>query len=623
MSNAAIKQDPRAALKKYFGFDSFRPLQEEIVGAVLDGQDVMALLPTGGGKSLCYQLPAVVNDGLTIVVSPLIALMKDQVDGLSEAGVPATFLNSTLDDKGSRERWRGLHGGKYRLLYLAPERLMLEGMLEVLKKLNVRLIAIDEAHCVSEWGHDFRPEYRQLRTLREAFPGVPVMALTATATERVRADIARSLGLNNPKIFVGSFNRPNIFYRVVPRSNAPSQLRQFLSEHKSESGIVYCQSRKRAEDVAEQLQSHGVNALPYHAGLTALQRARNQERFIKDDIQVICATIAFGMGIDKPNVRFVVHYDLPKNLEGYYQETGRAGRDGLPSECLLLFSSADVAMYLQFIDEKSDELEKRVARQQLMQMVAFAESSGCRRIEILRYFGETYKDEQGTPSSGCNSCDSCQTPREKIDGGLVAQKFLSCIYRIGEKSGFNVGLNHVVEVLAGARTEKIERWGHDKLSTYGIGSDISRGEWMQYGREIIRLGYAAQNAERFNTIEITEAGRELLKKRTAIMLTKPLVQVKLGKEKRRELQRKSGEMPYNEALFDQLRQLRKRLADERNVPAYVVFSDVTLREMAAKLPRSKSDLLEISGIGEKKLEQYGEVFLEEIKQAAALKGSSV
>lgn len=612
MSNALTKADHLTALKKYFGFDSFRPLQEGIVDAVLSGQDVLALLPTGGGKSLCYQLPAVLNDGLTVVVSPLIALMKDQVDGLEEAGVAATFLNSSLNEDESRERWRGLYSNKYRLLYVAPERLMYDGMIEKLKSLNVKLLAVDEAHCISEWGHDFRPEYRELRTIRQALPNVPVMALTATATERVRSDIVKSLDLRSPKVFVGSFNRPNLFYRIIPRTNALTQLRQFLSEHKDESGIVYCQSRQRTEDVAEHLKSHGIEALPYHAGLSPKERARNQEKFIKDKIQVMCATIAFGMGIDKPNVRFVVHYDLPKNLEGYYQETGRAGRDGLPSECLLLFSSADVAKYLQFIDQKTDPLEKQVARQQLTTMVAFAESSECRRVAILRYFGENYQDENGQRLSACGACDSCLTPREKIDGSVVAQKFLSCVYRVRERSGFNVGLNHIIEVLTGAKSEKIERWEHDKLSTYGVGADLSRGEWMQYGRELIRLGLVAQNAERFNVIELTDAGMMFLKNRATLMLTKPLLQTKLGKEKRGTVRGKTGELSCDEGLFDRLKALRRRLAEERNVPAYIVFSDVTLREMAARTPRTKAKLLEISGVGEKKLEQYGEVFLEEI-----------
>lgn len=612
MSNVAPINDYGPVLKKYFGFESFRPLQKEIVDEALSGRDVIALLPTGGGKSLCYQLPAVLRGGLTVVVSPLIALMKDQVDGLQELGIAATFLNSTLEEQQSRGRWQDLYKGKYQLLYVAPERLLYEGMIDSLKNLNVSLVAVDEAHCISEWGHDFRPEYRELRKLRAALPAVPVMALTATATERVRDDIIRSLELRSPRVFVSSFNRPNLLYRIIPRANPLTQLKQFLSEHENESGIIYCQSRQRTEDVASHLTSHGIKARAYHAGLSALERERNQEAFIRDDVQVMCATIAFGMGIDKPNVRFVVHYDLPKNIESYYQETGRAGRDGLPSECLLLFSAADVAKYFQFIDQKSEESERQVARQQLSQMVAFAESGACRRVSLLSYFGECYCDKDGQELQECGACDSCLSPREKVDGSLIAQKFLSCVYRIKEKSGFNVGLNHLIEVLTGAESEKIERWGHQNLSTYGIGKDVSRSEWMQYGRELLRLGYVEQNAERFNTIELTQLGKLSLKKRAPIMLTKPLLTAKLGKEKRKTAQSRTGELACNEALFDKLKILRKKLADERRVPAYIVFSDVTLKGMASRLPRSEAELLDVSGVGEKKLAQYGAAFLHEI-----------
>ena len=439
-------------LNATFGFDGFRPLQREIIEATLAGRDVFALLPTGGGKSLCFQLPALVRPGLTVVVSPLIALMKDQVDQMQAAGVAATYLNSTLDAAAARSRLAGLHRGEWRLLYVAPERLMLDEWQENLKAWNVSAIVIDEAHCVSEWGHDFRPEYRQISRLRDWLPGVPMMALTATATERVRTDITTHLRLSDPAIFVASFNRPNLGYRVVPKDQPAKQVLEFVRRHPGESGIVYCASRAAAERVAESLAGHGLPARPYHAGLDAETRTRNQELFLRDEVQIICATIAFGMGINKPNVRWVVHHDLPKNIEGYYQETGRAGRDGLPADCLLLFSAGDAAKQTHFIDQMSDDQEQQVARAQLRRMMHYAEGTGCRHAELLAYFGENF------PAPNCGGCDNCLEPRETYDGTVVAQKFLSCVYRIRQSGGFGVGLNHVVAVLTGATNERIQRW---------------------------------------------------------------------------------------------------------------------------------------------------------------------
>src|SRR4051812_33064227 len=419
-------------LKQYFGFTSFRPLQEQIIRDALARKDVFALLPTGGGKSLCFQLPALVQPGLTVVVSPLIALMKDQVDALQASGIAATFLNSSLAAEESRARLRGLHTGQYRLLYVAPERLMLSGFLADLQRWQVNLVAVDEAHCVSEWGHDFRPEYRQLAGLRDLFPEVPMMALTATATERVRKDIIEHLKLREPGCYVASFNRPNLTYRVLNKAQGYDQIADFISRRPRESGIVYCFSRKSAESVAERLNSDGIKAKPYHAGLSGEERSRHQELFLRDNIRVICATIAFGMGINKPNVRFVIHYELPKNIEGYYQETGRAGRDGLPSECLLLFNPGDAVKQGMFIDEKPDPGEQQIARDQLKQILHYAETSICRRKELLRYFGEEYE------TADCGACDNCLSPRATFDGTITAQKFLSCVYRIREKSGFGV-----------------------------------------------------------------------------------------------------------------------------------------------------------------------------------------
>ena len=596
----ATPPDLLPALKQYFGFTSFRPLQEEIVRDALAGRDVFALLPTGGGKSLCFQLPALIKPGLTVVVSPLIALMKDQVDALQASGVAATFLNSSLDANESKARLRGLHAGQYRLLYAAPERLMLSGFIADLQRWNVTLLAVDEAHCISEWGHDFRPEYRQLANLRGFFPNVPMMALTATATDRVRSDIIGHLHLRNARTYVASFNRPNLTYRVLPKSEPYEQVLQFARARSAECGIVYCQSRKSAESVAARLWDDGIKAKPYHAGMDPADRASNQEMFLRDDVRIICATIAFGMGINKPNVRFVIHYDLPKNIEGYYQETGRAGRDGLPSECLLLFSAGDVVKQRRFIDEKPDPQEQKMAKEQLQQMVNYAEAAECRRAALLGYFGETFGE------TDCAGCDNCLSPRATYDGTLLAQKFLSCVYRIREKSGFGVGMKHVVEVLTGADTEGIRKWQHGQLSTYGIGKDVSRAEWQAIGREMIRRKFLLQNSEKFNVLELTAEGRAMLSQRTQIVLTKSAVVPEPAAAT------KAGAIACDEALFERLKVLRKKLADARNVPAYIVFSDVALRQMASDYPTQPGDFLRISGVGEIKSKEFGPAFLGEI-----------
>jgi ATP-dependent DNA helicase RecQ len=609
-----------APLKQFFGFSSFRPLQEEIIRDSLAGKDVFAVLPTGGGKSLCFQLPALVRPGLTVVVSPLIALMKDQVDALQAAGVAATFLNSSLAAGESRPRLRGLHHGEFRLLYLAPERLMLSGFLDDLKNWNVNLFAIDEAHCISEWGHDFRPEYRRLSSLREIFPDVPMMALTATATERVRGDIVRQLHLKNSACYVASFNRPNLTYRLAAKSGAYEQILSFVGARPKECGIIYVQARKTAESMAARLSADGVRALPYHAGMTPRDRTKNQEAFLHDEARVICATIAFGMGINKPNVRFVIHYDLPKNIEGYYQETGRAGRDGLPGECLLLFSPGDRVKQMRFIDEKPNPKEREIARAQLEQMIHYAEIASCRREFLLGYFGEKFETSGAVSASsdqpdqragmvpgapGCGGCDNCLAPRATWDGTTAAQKFLSCVYRIREKSRFGVGIGHVVEVLCGADTEKVRNFGHQNLSTYNIGGERSRAEWGAIGRELVRLGLLFQNAEKFNIVELTDAGRTALKSRQKITLTKPVAPT--GPQKHH-----IGEIACDEALFEKLRALRKRLADERAVPPYIIFSDVSLRQMARFYPMSENDFSRLNGIGEKKLQEFGEICLREI-----------
>ncbi|MDB6031854.1 MAG: recQ 1 [Verrucomicrobiales bacterium] len=590
----------RTLLKQYFGFSSFRPLQEQIISDALQGRDVVALLPTGGGKSLCFQLPALALNGLTVVVSPLIALMKDQVDAMKSAGVAAGCLNSSLDRAEATATMRGLHQGEYRLLYVAPERLMLSGFLADLQRWNVKLLAVDEAHCISEWGHDFRPEYRQLAQFRESLKDVPIMALTATATTRVREDILRQLHLREPRCYVASFNRPNLAYRVIPKSAPYDQVLQFVRSRSRECGIIYCQSRKSVEAVAAHLFAEGIPARAYHAGLDASERSRNQELFLRDEVRVICATIAFGMGINKPNVRYVIHYDLPKNIESYYQETGRAGRDGLPGECLLLFNPGDVIKQKQFIEDKTDPKEQAIAREQLEQMVHYAESSQCRRASLLEYFGEEY------PDPNCQGCDNCLSPRENYDGTIHAQKLLSCIYRIRELSGFSVGLGHVVEVLTGADTDKVRKWNHQKLSTYGIGKDKSRPEWQAIGRELARLGYVRQNPDRFNVLELTAEGVAFLKQKQTVMLTKPMA----VPEKTRQ---QVGDIACDEELFESLRTLRKQLAAERAVPPYIIFSDVTLRQVGRLYPQTLQELGRIQGLGEKKLQEFGTVLLEAVQ----------
>ncbi len=595
------QQELLPLLKQYFGFESFRPLQEEIIRDALADKDVFALLPTGGGKSLCFQLPALVRPGLTLVISPLIALMKDQVDQMQTSGIAATFLNSSLEPNHARKRIAELHGGNYRLLYVAPERAMLSNFLDDVKNWNVNLIAVDEAHCISEWGHDFRPEYRQLVELRKLMPNVPFMALTATATTRVREDIIRYLQLKKPSCYVASFNRPNLSYKVVPKVSPYEQVLAFIRTRKNESGIVYCFSRKSADSVAERLVADGVSAKPYHAGMEKDDRTRNQELFLRDEVQVMCATIAFGMGINKSNVRFIVHHDLPKHIEGYYQETGRAGRDGLPSDCLLLYSNSDVMKQLHFIEEK-DASEQRVARAQLDKIVEYAESSDCRRVTLLDYFGEFY------PEPTCNGCDNCLSPRDKYDATLPAQKLLSCVARIKEKSGYTTGLNYIVEVLTGADTEDVRKRNHKSLSTYGIGKDINRKEWLEIGRELMRLRYLRLSDGEFRVVELTPLAMKTLKERQPILLTKsPTIEHKVMEP--------SGE--YDEVLFDRLRLLRKQFADERNIAAFVIFSDAALRQMARTYPTREQEFIRISGVGERKLKDFGEAFMQDIQEHIA------
>ncbi len=594
-------------LKDHFGYESWRPLQEEIISTTLAGRDVLALLPTGGGKSLCFQLPAMAGTGLTLVVSPLIALMKDQVDQLTAAGIPSTFLNSTLEAAESRHRLRGLYEGRYKLLYAAPERIMLDGFLTELTKWNIERIAIDEAHCISEWGHDFRPEYRQLPRLREVLPEVPFIALTATATDQVREDIEHHLALRKPERFTASFNRPNLTYRVAQKAKAYEQVLEFLKKRPDDSGIIYCLSRKGTEALASRLSGDGIKALPYHAGLEQAERAGNQEKYLRDRVRVMCATIAFGMGINKPNVRFVIHYDMPKNLEGYYQETGRAGRDGLPGECLLLFNAGDAQKHMGFIDEIPDPAEAARARHLLDQVVHYAEASSCRRALLLNYFSEEY------PEPNCSGCDNCESPRELFDGTLVAQKLLSCVLRANQASRWSFGLGHYCDILCGASNEKILRQGHQNLSTYGIGREMSRVEWQAIGRELTRMGFLqSQAVGKGSTLSVSERGITALKERAKFTLTRPLPAAEA--KKRTATVSKVGDIDCDEKLFHALRALRRELAETRGVPPYVIFGDVSLRHMASAYPTNETEFARIPGASRQRLVDFCEVFTAAVRQ---------
>jgi ATP-dependent DNA helicase RecQ len=596
------------ALKHHFGYDSFRPLQREIVEASLSGADALALLPTGGGKSLCYQLPALLSPGLTLVVSPLIALMKDQVDALNANGISATFLNSSIDGSTASDRIAGLDRGEYRLLYVAPERIVMPSFLAGLDRWKLARIAVDEAHCVSEWGHDFRPEYRRIASLRERYPSIPFMAVTATATGRVRDDIERFLALRDPQRFVAGFNRPNLRYAVFEKNDASKQLLAWCAQRSTESGIVYVASRQSAEDLADRLSASGVSARPYHAGLSPRDRGRNQELFIRDEIRVICATIAFGMGIDKPNVRYVVHYDVPKNVEGYYQETGRAGRDGLQSECALFFSGGDAAKQRHFIRMIEDPDERDRAERSLRSMLDYSATPGCRRAYLLHYFGE--RDAAVT----CDNCDNCLNPPERIDATVAAAKLLSCVYRMRKAGGFSTGAHHLVDVLLGKSTEKVESWGHDQISTFGVGTEHTKDEWMSLISELLRMGMLEQESDR-RTLVLTPEGIDALRDGRKIECAKSRT-VKKAKRERGSKARGISVSDVDSTLFETLRKLRKIIADEQGVPPYVVFSDATLRELCADRPETLNAFRQVGGVGDVKLERYGEAFVDAIRQFA-------
>jgi ATP-dependent DNA helicase RecQ len=599
--SATVDPDIDQTLSRVFGLHRFRPHQREIIEDLIAGRDAFVLMPTGGGKSLTYQLPALHRPGVALVVSPLISLMKDQVDALTANGVRAACYNSALGAEESRSVLARLHGGELDLLYVAPERLMSPAFLERLAGLEIALIAVDEAHCVSQWGHDFRPEYAALGALRERFPGVPLIALTATADSHTREDILRVLGLTHARRHVLSFDRPNIRYTVLEKRRPMDQLVRFLARQEREPGIVYALSRKRVEQIANALADRGVAAAAYHAGLPAAERRETQERFLRDELQVVVATVAFGMGIDKPNVRFVVHHDLPKNIEGYYQETGRAGRDGLPSEALLLYGAQDVVTARMLIDGSTSDEQRRIESHKLNAMIGFAESLTCRRRVLLGYFGEDLPED-------CGNCDVCLDPPERFDGTVVAQKALSCVYRVGER----FGLRHVVDVLRGADNERIRRTQHHRLSTYGIGADLSAAEWTSIIRQLIHRGLVMQDVANYSVLRLTPAARPLLRGEASLELARPRVREK----KPATPQSAAGLGPVDAGLFEHLRALRKDLADRQGVPPYVVFGDATLVEMSRRRPGTASELLEVTGVGEVKLDRYGNAFLDAIREYA-------
>lgn len=587
-------------LKKYWGYSSFLPYQRDIITSILDGHDTLAIMATGSGKSLCYQVPALVLGGLTIVISPLISLMKDQVDDLVARGIPAAAYNSSLD---ARERSRiesELRDGTLRLLFISPEKCMQENFLNSLKQCPVRLVAIDEAHCISEWGHNFRPEYRQLAAIKKHFPGVPIAALTATAIPEVRKDICRQLGLSDAHEYIGSFDRRNLKYRVIPKKNPVVLLLNFLSQHRHDSGIIYCMSKQETEDLAKELKKHGYTAAAYHAGFSKQVRETVQDAFIHDTISIVCATVAFGMGINKPDVRFVVHYDLPKTLESYYQETGRAGRDGQDSECVLFYSRGDYARVRSMLEhDDTSGQHLNVALGKLRDMTAFCETAGCRRKFLLTYFGEEYPDEQ------CGSCDNCDHPPDRMDGTSVAKLITGCVSQLPSRFGIEI----IIDVLRGSKNVRIQKYRLDEHPLYGAGKKYSKAQYRTWINDLVRLGYLERTGDTYPVIGIGNKSEDVLNGNCRVMLT--VLDTSTGKHS--PTPSRHGSKGEDADLFQRLKSLRKSIADKNCVPPYVIFPDRSLFEMASSRPCDRAQFGCVSGVGEFKLKTYGPAFIAAIK----------
>ncbi len=592
-------------LEQVFGYQSFRHGQQEVIEAALSGTDSLVIMPTGGGKSLCYQVPALIFPGITLVISPLISLMKDQVDQLKANGVSAECINSTMAREELLSVYNRMHSGQLDLVYVSPERVLTQEFIDRLATLKLAMIAVDEAHCISQWGHDFRPEYAALGRLKQQFPDVPFMALTATADDATRHDIIDRLQLQEPFVYLGSFDRPNIRYTLMEKHKPVSQIIRYLGTQHNQCGIIYCGSRKKVEMLTEKLCNNGLRAAGYHAGMDTDERSYVQEAFQRDDIQIVVATVAFGMGINKPNVRFVIHFDIPRNIESYYQETGRAGRDGLPAEALMLYDPADINWLRRMLDEKEDGPQKRVETHKLMAMTAFAEAQTCRRQVLLNYFGE-YREEP------CGNCDICLDPPKRFDATQEARKALSCVYRVNQ----SFGIGYVVEVLRGMQNIRIRENGHDKISTYGIGRDHSHDYWVSIFRQLIHKGLLLQNITRNSTLQLTEEARPLLRGDVTIELAVPRLDTAVRSAKANKLAGKN----YDKKLFAKLRKLRKSIADEDGLPPYVVFSDATLIDMADILPTSYGEMLAVSGVGQRKLEKYADPFLDLIQEHITYRG---
>ena len=594
----AESKTPQQILKHFYGFDEFRDPQEDIVNDVINGKDVLVLMPTGGGKSLCYQIPSIVRHGVGIVVSPLIALMEDQVTALSLQGIKAAYYNSSLNTQDARNVLAKLHNNELDLLYIAPERLLGDSFLDRLKECEIALFAIDEAHCISQWGHDFRPEYAALGVLKNHFPEIPIIALTATADRQTQKDLVKRLNYH-PTQYIASFNRPNIHYQVINKNSPIKQINNFLEQNSQQSGIIYCGTRDSVERVSAQLIALGHKARGYHAGLSHNERREVQTLFRYDRIDIVVATIAFGMGIDKPNVRFVVHYDLPKTIESYYQETGRAGRDGLPAKALLLYDPADSARLRSWIVQIPNEEQQRIEHNKLNHMLAFAEATHCRRKILLQYFDED-------SDTACGYCDVCDNPPETIDVSIDAQKFLSCVYRLRQR----FGLNYVLEVLRGSTSEKIKQNGHDSLSTFAIGKNQSAAYWKHLAWQMIHQKYCTQDLENYNVIKLLQTAKPVLLGEEKVFMSIPSTPVKESRKKKRNapIEAKKTTDPW----FEHLRAVRKKLADEENKPPFMIFSDATLYDIIRLKPKTLAEMLQVSGIGQHKLNQYGQIFLDAI-----------